>query len=195
MKGGAGEDGRHYPSGKRIEAAIQRTGLPLKLDKRTLGDGDCWVRAILQQCQRVAVGIAGLSSHLELRSRVCQLALKEDLLVIKEMRRNWTRKESWRSYWERMKENRVWADHPFVQVTAWLLERDIYVVMDSATPNSLFMTFSGNREGRERPCPQAPLLVGNDNNTHFQSLLPDDEESFHPSHWGAWTPEDINKAV
>ena len=76
----------------------------------------------MQQCQRVTVGITGLSSHLELRSRVCQLALKEDLLVIKEMRRNWVRKESWRSYWERMKENRVWADHPFVQVTAWLLE-------------------------------------------------------------------------
>ena len=180
MKGGAGGDGQHYPSGKRIKAAIERTGLPLKLDKRTLGDGDCWVRAIMQQCQRVAVGIAGLSSHWELRSRVCQLALKEDLHVIKEMRRHWTRRESWKVYWERMKENRVWADHPFIQVTAWLLERDIYVVMDSATPNSLFMTFSGNRDGRERPCPQAPLLVGNDDNTHFQSLLPDDEDSFHP---------------
>ena len=67
--------------------------------------------------------------------------------------------------------------------------------MDSATPKNLFMTFSGSREGREKPCPQAPLLIGNDNNQHFQSLLPEDEESFNPSQYGPWTPQEINKAV
>ena len=195
MKGGAGDEEQQYESGKRINDAVQRVGLPLRLDERTRGDGNCWTRAVIQQCQRPSVGINSLANHVELRSRVCQLALEERLDVIKEMRKNWIRRESWRAYWERMERNKVWADHPFIQVTAWLLERDIYVVMDSATPRSMFMTFSGSREGQEKPCPQAPLLIGNDNNQHFQSLLPEDEVSFHPSQFSCWTPEQINQAV
>ena len=183
MKGGAGDKDQQYQSGDRIMDAVRRVGLPLKLDQRTRGDGNCWHRAIVQQSRRVSVGISGLASHGELRERVCQLAVRAELQVIKEMRKHWVRKESWSAYWERMSRNRVWADHPFIQVTAWLLERDIFVFTDSATPESLFMTFSGSREGREKPCPQAPLLIGNDNNQHFQSLLPEDEESFHPSQY------------
>ena len=184
MKGGAGDYSQQYQSGDRIMDAVRRVGLPLKLDRRTIGDGNCWHRAIIQQAQRVSVGIAGLTSHGDLRARVCQLALRAELHVVKEMRKHWVQKEPWSAYWERMKGNKVWADHPFIQVTAWLLERDIFVVMDSATPKNLFMTFSGSREGREKPCPKAPLLVGNDSNQHFQSLLPEDEESFQPSQFG-----------
>ena len=193
MKGGAGDEDQHY--GRRILDAVRRVGLPLKLDKQTIGDGNCWHRAIIQQSHRVSLGIVGLTSHADLRERVCQLALRAELQVIKEMKKNWVQKEPWSAYWERMKRNKVWADHPFIQVTAWLLERDIFVVTDSASPENLFMTFSGSREGREKPCPQAPLLIGNDNNQHFQSLLPEDEESFHPSQFGQWTPEEISKAV
>ena len=195
MKGGAGDDNHQYLSGDRIMAAVRRVGLPLRLDQRTIGDGNCWHRAIVQQSRRLSVGIAGLTSHDELRERVCQLAVRAELQVIKEMREHWMQGEPWSAYWERMSRNKVWADHPFIQVTAWLLERDIFVVLDTASSKNLFMTFSGSREGREKPCPQAPLLVGNDNNQHFQSLLPEDEESFHPSQFSSWTPEDINKAV
>ena len=195
MKGGAGDDNHQYPSGDRIMDAVRRVGLPLKLDLRTKGDGNCWHRAIVQQSQRLSVGITGFTSHDELRERVCQLAVRAELQVIKEMRKHWVQREPWSAYWERMKRNKVWADHPFIQVTAWLLERDIFVVMDSATPKNLFMTFSGSREGREKPCPQAPLLVGNDSNQHFQSLLPEDEDSFDPTQYSPWSPEDINKAV
>ena len=195
MKGGAGGKHQQYLSSQRILDAVRRVGLPLKLDQRTIGDGNCWNRAIVQQSRRVSVGIVGLTSHEQLRSSVCQLAERAELEVIKEMKKHWVRKEPWNAYWERMKQNKVWADHPFIQVTAWLLERDIFVVLDSASLKSLFMTFSGSREGREEPCPQAPLLVGNDSNQHFQSLLPEDEESFHPSKFSPWTPEEINKAV
>ena len=195
MKGGGGGEHQQNQSGNRILEAVRRVGLPLKLDKMTIGDGNCWNRAIVQQSRRVSVGIVGLTSHEELRSRVCQLAERAELEVIKEMKKHWVRKEPWSAYWERMKQNKVWADHPFIQVTAWLLERDIFVVLDSASLKSLFMTFSGSREGREEPCPQAPLLVGNDSNQHFQSLLPEDEESFHPSKFSPWTPEEIEMAV
>ena len=140
MKGGAGDEDQHY--GRRILDAVRRVGLPLKLDRRTIGDGNCWHRAIAQQGQRVSVGIVGLNSHEELRARVCQLAVRAELQVIKEMRKHWVLGEPWSAYWERMSKNKVWADHPFIQVTAWLLERDIFVFTDSATPESLFMTFS-----------------------------------------------------
>ena len=149
MKGGAGDDGQHYQSGDRIMDAVRRVGLPLKLDRRTIGDGNCWHRAIIQQSQRVSVGIAGLTSHGDLRARVCQLALRAELQVIKEMRKHWVQKEPWSAYWERMKGNKVWADHPFIQLTAWLLERDIFVVMDSATPRILLMpSVAAGKDGK-----------------------------------------------
>ena len=75
MKGGAGDEDQLYQSGNRILDAVQRVGLPLKLDSRTMGDGNCWHRAIVQQSQRVSVGIVGLTTHEDLRSRVCQLAV------------------------------------------------------------------------------------------------------------------------
>ena len=89
VKGGAGDYGQQYQSGDRIMDAVRLVGLPLKLDRRTIGDGNCWHRAIIQQSQRVSVGIAGLTSHGDLRARVCQLALRAELQVIKEMKKNW----------------------------------------------------------------------------------------------------------
>ena len=103
MKGGAGDEEQQYESGKRIKDAVQRVGLPLRLDERTRGDGNCWYRAVIQQCRRASVGIDSLANHVELRSRVCQLALEGKLDVIKQMRKNWIRKESWRAYWAPMK--------------------------------------------------------------------------------------------
>ena len=94
MKGGAVDEEQQHESSDRIKDALQRVGLPLKLDKGTLGDGNCWHRAVIQQCRRAAVGIDKLTNHADLRSRVCQLALGEKLGVVKEMRKHWAQKES-----------------------------------------------------------------------------------------------------
>ena len=37
---------------EEFECTIDRCGLPLKLDEATKGDGNCWVRAVLQQLER-----------------------------------------------------------------------------------------------------------------------------------------------
>ena len=37
---------------EEFECAIDRCGLPLKLDEATKGDGNCWVRAVQQQLER-----------------------------------------------------------------------------------------------------------------------------------------------
>ena len=37
---------------EEFECAIDRCGLPLKLDEATQGDGNCWVRAVQQQLER-----------------------------------------------------------------------------------------------------------------------------------------------
>ena len=98
VKGGAGDEDQQYQSGNQIMNAVRRVGLPLKLDQRTRGDGNCWHRAIVQQSRRVSVGISGLASHDELRERVCQLAVRAELQVIKEMRKHWVRKECWSAH-------------------------------------------------------------------------------------------------
>ena len=41
---------------EEFECAIDRCGLPLKLDEATKGDGNCWVRAVQQQLERPELG-------------------------------------------------------------------------------------------------------------------------------------------
>ena len=43
------------PLAQQIEEIIRKTELPFKLDEITIGDGNCFTRAVLQQCHRNAV--------------------------------------------------------------------------------------------------------------------------------------------
>ena len=40
------------PLAQQIEEIIRQTELPFKLDEITIGDGNCFTRDMLQQCQR-----------------------------------------------------------------------------------------------------------------------------------------------
>ena len=40
------------PLAQKIEEIIRQIELPFKLDEITIGDGNCFARAVLQQCQR-----------------------------------------------------------------------------------------------------------------------------------------------
>ena len=41
-----------FPLAQQIEETIRQTELPFKMDEITIGDGNCFTRAVLQQCQR-----------------------------------------------------------------------------------------------------------------------------------------------
>ena len=105
----------------------------------------------------------------------CYMLESEDRLVV-DMRRRWEELEvweSWESYWKRMANNAVLVEEPFLYATAWFLNRDIWIVWDTATPASPLTFFSGDKEGNDTACPGVPLIIGHHTDTHYQSLLPE----------------------
>ena len=66
-------------AGQDFTDAIDRCGLPLKLDTPTQGDGNCWVRAVQQQLERPE-----LEQQLNSRTRqVMTVRKSERYLVLK----------------------------------------------------------------------------------------------------------------
>ena len=172
MRGGGGE----RTSAQKIMDGVRRADLPFKMDSFTEGDGNCFPRAVKQQCQQLAVGITSIKDHKDLRKKVTQYMLESEDRVVVDMRRRWEDLEvtrSWKSYWQRMAEDGVWVEEVFIWATAWYLKRDIWIVWDTATPEYPITFFSGDREGNNSVCPHAALIIGHHTDTHYQSLLPE----------------------
>ena len=87
--------------------------------------------------------------------------------------------ETWDQYWQKMTQDKVWADYIFIQVTAWFLKHDIMIITTSNTEENPVMIISGNINDESTPCPNATLTIGSKSNIHYQSLLP--IEAFHLS--------------
>ena len=99
----------------------------------------------------------------------------EDRVVV-DMRKRWEELEvrwSWQSYWQNMAKDGVWVEEAFVWATCWYLNRDIWIVWDTATTERPITFFSGDREGEGSDCPGVPLIIGHHTDTHYQSLIPD----------------------
>ena len=184
-----------------IQQTIRRLGLPFKLDNITEGDGNCFSRAVVQQCQR-AVFQEELErekrytgEYTTLKKKVVEFATGFKINLVIEMKKryeSWQEEEkeerkrkgetteSWDKYWKRMRMDKEWADAKFVQVTAWYLNRDIYMIPETATEKTPWMTISGNWQSPELPCSGVPLLLGYNNGLHYQSLLPTEESKGRP---------------
>ena len=128
MRGGAGGQG------DPIMAGVHRAGLPLKMDSRTVGDGNCFPRAVAQQCQRAAMAINTVRDHKDLRKELCKFMVETELQVVQDMKRVWEVSggvmEPWDAYWQRMSVDKEWVESMFIQGMAWFLERDIHIVLD-----------------------------------------------------------------
>ena len=79
-----------------------------------------------------------------------------------------------------MEKNEEWADAITVQATAWFLHHDINIVMASSTEEMPLTTISGSWDQEGASCDKTPVLLGYLNNTHYQSLLPEDEAVLSP---------------
>ena len=155
---------------------VLRAGHRFKMDKRTPGDGNCFPRAAKQQCDRHAVAVNSLQCHRDLRTKVTDYMMQSEDSVVVDMRRRWAELEmrwSWESYWRNMARDGVWVEEVFVWATAWFLNRDIWIIWDTATPQNPLSFFSGDREGMGADCPGVPLIIGHHTDTHYQSLLPE----------------------
>ena len=183
-----------------LRLAITRAGLPLKLDRRTPAEGNCFSHSVVQQCQRAVVKEElqrqgkTITTYMALKRDVRQFVLeREDHPTIKEMKANFEQKQGqlfqagqptrgWSTYWQDMLKNGEWADDIFVQATAFYLCLDIFlVVADSATSTQLFHPISGDIESDRVGSPERPtLLIGYISNQHYQSLLLSEEDPSRP---------------
>ena len=167
--------------------AISRCQLHMMLDEITQGDGNCFPRAVVQQCKREEIqknienSIKMKVNHfMSVRSAVCDFMLNIRHPCIERFRQSYNANEypvsriPWNDYWFAMKQNKVWVDYKFIQGTAWYLSHDVMIVTTQSTPENPYLYISGNKEDMEMPCPGVPLLIGSQLDLHYQSLLPTD---------------------
>ena len=183
------------PLAEQIERVIREAELPLRLDEVTIGDGNCFARAVVQQCQRKPVNSylrnrqLSLTTYMTVKREVCQFMLKEiNVPMLRQFKEGFEARQSearlrgemaenWNQYWMKMSRDREWVDAIFVQATAWYLYSDIILIPSAtATQEQPFFTISGNYISETVACPGPPLLLGYNSNLHYQSVLPIDEE-------------------
>ena len=180
---------------QQIEEIIRKTELPFKLDEITVGDGNCFTRAIFQQCQRNPVKNylrsrqVNLRNYMEVKNNVCQFMMKESNIPMlrefkvsfearqREARLRGEHAHTWNKYWMTMAKDGEWVDAVFVQATAWYLYSDIHLIPTAAaTKENPFFTINGNYTFETVSCPGPALLLGYNSNLHYQSVLPIDEQ-------------------
>ena len=167
--------------------AISRCQLHMMLDEITQGDGNCFPRAIVQQCKREEIkeNIENnkkmkVNHFMSIRNAVCDFILNVNHPCIESFKQSYMVNEypvsriSWNDYWFAMRQNKVWVDYKFIQGTAWYLNHDIMIVTTQSTPENPYLYVSGNKEDMNIPCPGVPLLIGSQLDLHYQSLLPAD---------------------
>ena len=183
------------PLAQQIEEIIRQTELPFKLDETTIGDGNCFPRAVLQQSQRNLVKNylrnrqVNLRTYMELKKNVCQFMLKEsNVPMLREFKVRFEARQgearlrgehahTWNEYWMTMAKDGEWVDAVFVQATAWYLYSDIHLIPTAtATKEKPFFTINGNYTFETASCPGPALLLGYNSNLHYQSVLPIDQQ-------------------
>ena len=106
-----------------IMNAISRCQLHMMLDSITEGDGNCFPRAVVQQCKRQEIqkNIENskkitLNHFMSIRSAVCDFMLNVSHPCIETFKQSYIVNEypvskiSWNDYWFAMRQNNVWVD-------------------------------------------------------------------------------------
>ena len=170
-----------------LAQAIQRCNLQLKLDNPTEGQGNCFPNAIVQQCRRPEVKAwlkeqnpdALFNGQYWVRKKVTTFAVQSrhetiiKLKIMYEAELQNVNEKSWLQYWRDMASDGTWVDHMFVQMTAWFMGLDIFILTTSSVPASPFIIIDGNINESVRVQTGPPILIGNYTNVHYQSLLND----------------------
>ena len=171
-----------------IMDVVRQLELPLKLDKLTKGDGNCFPLAIIQQCKRPEIMsyirpaikrfVNKENGHSFLRKEVRNFIMKSKTERVKLFKVQYEQtdgpvnNETWEQYWVRMVTDKTWVDYWFIQATAWFLQLDMWIITTSSTSNSPYIEISGNLEEGGLSVNRAILILGTKSNSHYQSLLP-----------------------
>ena len=135
--------------------------LPMKLDKLTIGVGNCFMVAVLQQLRRQEV-YNNLSNELK-HMADCLDQMKLRKVVVDFIRQlpehpqvNYMKErfapdpnvingpKTWNEYWEMMLIDCNWASGDFVQATAWYLHHDIWIMDTSCTEQLPLIIINSN---------------------------------------------------
>ena len=162
--------------------AISRCQLHMKLDNITQGDGNCFPRAVVQQCRRPELElylnndkINGTQTFMSVRNAVCDFMMYNEHPSVTAFKQSCNENEyqmsrvSWSDYWHAMRQHKVWVDYKFIQGTAWYLNNDIMLVTTGSTPENPYIFISGNIEDKNIPSPGVPMLIGSQLDLHFKS--------------------------
>ena len=202
---------------EEIWDGISRCQLHLKFDDYTEGDGNCFPRAVVQQCRRPEIQNnlnqnqkINTQHYMAVRSAVCNFMVNSHNPSIQQFRQSYidnewaTSRVGWNDYWIAMSQDKVWVDYKFIQGTAWYLKQDIMIVTTGSTPLNPYIYINGDMNNNNIPCPGVPILIGSLLDQHFQSLLPAEfvpalntnleinEDNF-PTLLGSSKPVTINK--
>ena len=113
-----------------VFALIAQLNLPIKSDKTTLGGGNCFFHALVQQGRREGVEIHA-PNHRWLRERVCDFALNSTNPMVLEMRKNSEAASispTWDEFWGNMRRNGVFVEGPVVEVCSVYLSTRIWII-------------------------------------------------------------------
>ena len=162
-------------------------GLNLSYHEPTIGDGNCWYHAIVQQMKRPEVAQSLepdklFLDHFLLRNAVVNYIQSEEntniyimnykelySLNINEENDN----ESWQQFLSNQKNISFYATELFCQATAAFLGIDIYITSNTSTRNQPFIYLSKSwTVGQENMTSFFPMLIGSISQNHFQSLIP-----------------------
>ena len=181
----------------KIMEHVRRHCLGYKLDELTRGLGSCFMIAVLQQINRPEVfrqatsevqTIAQTLDHKRLRKCVKEyiqhlletghqkvIGMKEFYNVDKIAREAVGEKvKTWEDYWKNMEREVVWADSWFIQSTAWYLNMEIKIIDTAGNDDRPYYFIDADID--DLGFYNETLCLGLVTNTHYQSLLDEEEE-------------------
>ena len=167
---------------QQILTNIRRLGHNFTLDGLTLGDGNCFFRAILQQCRRPEVYstlpdevkvFVDKMDHYGFRKWVKKCVFDSDHVKVQEETLQPFLPKPWKQYWSDnyMMKNGFWVDDPMVRCTAWFLKMDFMIISDDNEDYQCVTMIPGNIDDEKIPTEQK-LFLGFKAESHYQSILP-----------------------
>ena len=153
------------------------------LDQITLGDGQCFMTAIIQQMRRPDVN-SSLSQDLQkfawmmdpraFKFKVRKFMKDSPHPKVQDLRKDFQIFTGlpWEEFWSarHIMKRDTWADHVFIQSSAWYLQKDI-VIHQNITSQPI-QIISGNIDDENEPCRDPKLHVGYLFRRHYQSVIP-----------------------
>ena len=162
---------------EKINNKIKELQLPLKMDRPTPGQGNCFFQAVMQQLERAEINIQNVYvDHKNLRKCICDYATMCETVELVNYKVNYDElalsisAKNWDCFFHEMKKPRVWAEGPVAQVTAWLLQRDILVISEGSKESNPYLLIPGDKTHS-----YPPMVLGNAAGCHYQSYIPLEE--------------------